>query len=39
MTMTFAHRRNRLTTHFTGRFPVAKQRIYVYRFIVNSTAL
>jgi len=27
--MTFAQRRNRLTTHFSQRIPVVKRRIYI----------
>jgi len=27
--MTFAQRRNRLTTHFSERIPVVKRRVYV----------
>jgi len=28
--MTFAQRRNRLTTHFSERIPVVKQRVTVF---------
>jgi hypothetical protein len=33
-TYTFARRRNRLTTHFSERIPVAKRRIYVLSNII-----
>ena len=33
--MTFAQRRNRLTTHFSERIPVVKQRISV--LVTNNT--
>jgi len=34
--MTFAQRRNRLTTHFLERIPVVKRRIHVYKTGKNA---
>jgi len=37
--MTFARRRNDLTTHFAGRIPVVKRRMTVHRLTPNTTLL
>ena len=38
-TLTFAQRRNRLTTHFPERIPVVKRRMTVYRHLLEQLNL